>query len=303
MIRVLLVDDDLLDRKTVARALGALGDGYELSEAEDGSRGIELALTSAFDCVLLDYDMPGANGLDMLERLHGGKNLATPVIMLTGNGSESVAVEAMKRGACDYLRKENLGPESLFRVFCNAVEKSALRKKLEEAQQKLETLALYDTLTGLGNRNLFQIELARAIAVAQRKNTSFMVLMRDLDNFKMANDTFGHEAGDAILAEIGCRLRNARAGDACFRLGGDEFTAILEAGSDGAAMARRIRTAVARPVLFGSHSLTVGISIGSAAYPADGSDADDLVRAADNAMYDDKNSGRPSAPGAAVAAA
>jgi two-component system cell cycle response regulator len=239
----------------------------------------------------------------MLERLHGGKNLATPVIMLTGNGSESVAVEAMKRGACDYLRKENLGPESLFRVICNAVEKSALRKKLEEAQQKLETLALYDTLTGLGNRNLFQIELARAIAVAQRKNTSFMVLMMDLDNFKMANDTFGHEAGDAILAEIGCRLRNARAGDACFRLGGDEFTAILEAGSDGAAMARRIRTAVARPVLFGSHSLTVGISIGSAAYPADGSDADDLVRAADNAMYDDKNSGRPSAPGAAVAAA
>lgn len=113
----------------------------------------------------------------------------------------------------------------------------------------------------------------------------------DLDKFKAANDTFGHEAGDAILATIGSRLRNiTRASDACFRLGGDEFMAILDAESDGRAVMQRIEAAISEPVLFGAHALVVDVSIGLAIYPADGVEAVDLLRVADARMYDAKKS-------------
>jgi diguanylate cyclase (GGDEF)-like protein len=299
--RLLVIDDDALDRKAVARAVRQLGPGYELHEAGESRQGVERAVAEAFDCILVDYNMPGMNGLDILVKLRKELDIATPIVMLTGSGSEAVAVEAMKRGASDYLQKEQLTPESLFRVVSHAIEKRSLQRSLEEAQQKLKQLALYDSLTGLGNRNLFHIELARAVAISRRKKTSFALLMMDLDKFKTANDTFGHAAGDAVLAEVGCRLRAiARAADAYFRLGGDEFTAILDAGSDGKAAARRIMAAIAEPVPFGAHALAIEVSIGVATYPDDADNAPDLIRVADAAMYDAKKS-QP-APAASVAA-
>ena len=293
MIALLVIDDDELDRKAVAHAVKALGTGYEMQEARDGRQGVDLAIARTFDCILVDYQLPDMNGLDLLIELRKRLNVAVPVVMLTGSGNESIAVEAMKRGAQDYLPKSQLGPESLSRVVSNAIEKCSLQMRLAETQRDLEQLALYDTLTGLGNRNLFHIELARAIAVSQRKSTSFSLLMMDLDKFKTANDTYGHEAGDAILAEVGHRLRdNARAADAYFRLGGDEFVAILDAGSDGSVAAQRITAALAEPIPSRSHVLAVEVSIGLAAYPTDGENAQDLIHAADVAMYDAKKANR-----------
>jgi diguanylate cyclase (GGDEF)-like protein len=95
------------------------------------------------------------------------------------------------------------------------------------------------------------------------------------------------------LTVIGSRLRdNARAADTYFRLGGDEFVAILDAGSDGSSAAQRISSAVAEPVSFGPHALAVEVSIGLAAYPADGENPQDLIRAADAAMYEAKKANR-----------
>jgi diguanylate cyclase (GGDEF)-like protein len=288
---LLVIDDDALDRKAVARALMILGAGCDMREARTAGQGLELAAAGGFDCVLVDYNLPDMNGLDLLAELRSRLGIGIPVVMLTGSGNESIAVEAMKRGAHDYLPKSQLGPNSLLRVVSNAIEKCALQKGLADAQQKLERLALFDALTGLGNRNLFHIELARAVAVSQRKKSSFVLLMMDLDKFKAANDTFGHEAGDAVLAAVGYRLRTvARAADAYFRLGGDEFTAILDPGSDGEAAARRIVAAISQPVPFGPHSVAVAVSIGMAVYPGDGATAGELIRTADAAMYDAKKS-------------
>jgi diguanylate cyclase (GGDEF)-like protein len=288
---LLIIDDDNADRKAVAHALRALGADCKIQEARDGRQGLELAVAGSFDCILIDYHLPDMSGLDLLGQLHDRLGIAAPIVMLTGEGNEAVAVEAMKRGAHDYLPKSQLGPDSLSRAVTNAIEKSSLQKKLAEAQKQLEQLALYDPLTGLGNRNLFNRELTRAILMSKRKGTSFALLMMDLDKFKAANDTFGHEAGDAILATIGSRMRDiTRAADACFRLGGDEFTAILDADSDGKAVVQRIQAAFAEPVLFGAHVLSVGVSIGMAIYPVDGANATDLLRAADAGMYDVKKS-------------
>jgi len=300
-IAVLVIDDDALDRKAIARAMEKLGPGYELHEADDGRRGLECAVARAFDCILVDYNMPGMNGLEILIKLREELNVTTPIVMLTGSGNELVAVEAMKRGASDYLPKEQLGPSSLLRVVSNAIEKRGLQKSSEEAQLALKQMALYDSLTGLGNRNLFHIQLERAVGVSRRKKTSFVLLMMDLDKFKAVNDCFGHEAGDVILATVGHRLRGiSRAADAYFRMGGDEFMAILDVGSDGQAASRRITEAITEPVLFGPHALVVEISIGRATYPADGGDPLNLIRAADADMYGAKKS--HAAPVASAAA-
>ena len=296
-VRLLVIDDDALDRKAVARAVKALGAGYEMLEARDGRRGVELASVQPFDCILVDYNLPGMNGLDLLVELREHLGVAAPIVMLTGSGNESIAVEAMKRGAQDYLPKAQLDAERLAGAVAGAMEKCRLQKSFAESRAELERLALYDVLTGLGNRNLFQIELARAVAVSRRKGTSFVLLMMDLDKFKAANDTFGHEAGDAILVAVGRRMRDsARAADIYFRVGGDEFTAILDPGSHGPAAALRIMAAIDRPVAFGLHALAVKVSVGLATFPADAMDAQNLIRAADASMYSAKRSalGRPS---------
>jgi len=136
-VTLLLIDDDALDRKAVAMALRALGMGYALQEAHDGQQGVELAVAGTFDCILLDYNIPDMNGLDILAELRKRLSNATPIVMLTGSGSEFIAVEAMKRGASDYLPKDSLAPESLFRVVSNAIEKHSLQKKTRRSSRKI----------------------------------------------------------------------------------------------------------------------------------------------------------------------
>lgn len=291
-LTLLVIDDDEVDRKSIARTLKLLDLDYELHEAADGFQGLAMAQARAFDCILVDYHLPDIDGLDLVVELRDSVNGQAPIVMLTGEGSEGVAVEAMKRGVYDYLPKAQLAPATLSRVISHAVEKHTLQRQLAETQRKLERLALYDPLTGLGNRNLFNLELGRAITISKRKRTFFALAIMDLDKFKAANDRFGHEAGDAILAEVGERFRSiARASDAYFRLGGDEFAAILDAGSDGDAAAARIKGAVVAPIPFGSHELTIGVSVGVAIYSTDEMTAEDLIRAADAAMYRAKKAG------------
>jgi diguanylate cyclase (GGDEF)-like protein len=288
---VLLIDDDEVDRKAVARALRSFRSRYHLQEAHDGRNGLALARSQPFDCILMDYNLPDMNGFELIDELRAA-GIVAPIVVLTGSGNEAVAVDAMKRGAHDYLQKAHLASEMLSRAIENSIDKGSLQRKLVEAHDKLELLALYDTLTGLGNRNLFHHQLPRAIAIAQREGSTFPLLFMDLDRFKDANDAFGHEAGDAILAGIGARLHEiSRAADVYFRLGGDEFTAILHAGSDGGAAAGRIIAAVAAPIHFGTQPLEISISIGVANFPADGETAKALTRSADAAMYRAKKAG------------
>jgi len=286
---ILVIDDDEVDRKAIIRALRTAGSRCKVHEAEDGQAGLECALAHAFDCILVDYHLPGQSGLEVLTELLSHPEVDRPLIMLTGEGSELVAVEAMKRGAQDYLPKALMSPDSLFRIIANAIEKHSLQHKLAEAQKLLERQALYDTLTGLGNRNLFNRELGRALAGAARRTEQLGIFVMDLNKFKAVNDTFGHEAGDAVLAEVGRRfLAVARAEDAYFRLGGDEFAAvlILEGAADaGEMVGHRLIAAMAKPIAYGGHALEVGISIGAALFPSDANTPEALVRTADQAMY------------------
>lgn len=296
MIRstILIVDDDEVDRKAATRALGRAGWQGEIVQVCDAEQARERLAVRRFDCILLDYQLPGTDGLELLTELRATLGVQTPVVMLTGEGNEMVAVEAMKRGAFDYLPKTLLAPDALLRVITQAVERQRLQAELAKAQAQLEYQALYDGLTDLGNRSLFRRDLVRRIGAAHRRSGSFCLLMMDLDRFKAANDTYGHDAGDAVLAEVGGRLaRVGRAFDVFYRLGGDEFTGLVEADSaeEVLPLVQRIRAVLAAPIAFGDVMLNVGVSVGIARYPADGSAPEDLQRAADAAMYQAKRSG------------
>ena len=166
-----------------------------------------------------------------------------------------------------------------------------------EAEAHLYSLAYHDRLTGLPNRALFFDRLAQTLAGARRGQKRFGLLFVDLDGFKKVNDDFGHEAGDTVLRVVAERfVATLRATDTVARMGGDEFVVILhelDSVQDAACVAQKILDAVALEIeLSPSQSCRVGASIGISLYPDNGTDMDDLLMAADTAMYHCKNTGK-----------
>jgi len=165
-------------------------------------------------------------------------------------------------------------------------------------QQQLERQANYDGLTGLANRNLLQDRLRQGIAYAQRRSRQLALLFIDLDNFKLVNDSLGHEAGDRLIREVGLRLKaHMREDDTVARLGGDEFVvALFDVDNDDLVLhaMQRIVAEMARPFPIGDRDLYVTCSIGVSVYPKDGEDGIALLRNADTAMYRAKEQGRNS---------
>jgi diguanylate cyclase (GGDEF)-like protein/PAS domain S-box-containing protein len=168
---------------------------------------------------------------------------------------------------------------------------------IKEHQQQLEHIAHFDSLTGLPNRILLSDRLKQAMAQAQRRSQRLAVAFLDLDGFKAVNDTHGHEAGDHLLVSLGQRMKQAlRDGDTLARLGGDEFVVVLsdlDSIEASAPILNRLLAAVARPVLLGDASLQVSGSLGLTFFPQSKEvDADQLLRQADQAMYQAKLSGK-----------
>jgi diguanylate cyclase len=163
------------------------------------------------------------------------------------------------------------------------------------ADQALQ-LALYDALTGLPNRKLLDERLKQALAKARRHGNHVALLFIDLDKFKPINDTYGHAYGDLLLKEVAKRLHDCmRESDTACRLGGDEFVALLsEIGGEDAAMtvATKILGRLTLPYEIVGHVFDISASIGVALYPEDGADGKALMKSADLAMYEAKNSGR-----------
>ncbi|MCG7988360.1 MAG: EAL domain-containing protein [Candidatus Thiodiazotropha weberae] len=172
-------------------------------------------------------------------------------------------------------------------------------QRLEERKDYEDQIwqqANFDSLTGLSNRNLFLDRLDHALAYAQRQQTMVALLFIDLDRFKYVNDALGHATGDQLLQEAARRLRLCvREMDTVSRLGGDEFTVILPAISEGQSVARvaaSILNELSRPFDLAAQETHVSASIGITIYPQDGSDTGMLLQNADTAMYQAKEDGR-----------
>jgi diguanylate cyclase (GGDEF)-like protein/PAS domain S-box-containing protein len=172
--------------------------------------------------------------------------------------------------------------EAIAHVLSTAVRR-------HHAQTRLAYMAEFDSLTGLPNRNLLQDRLNQSVAQARRRQWHGAVLFIDLDRFKLINDTLGHHVGDRLIAEVGRRIRQAlRGGDTVGRVSGDEFGVVLTdlaQADDAALVAQKILDALGRPFDLGGNEAYVTASIGISVFPADGSDAETLLKNADMAMY------------------
>ncbi len=169
-----------------------------------------------------------------------------------------------------------------------AIEKMHLLEQTRASEERFHHQALHDPLTDLPNRVLLRDRLGQAVAASTRSSEPVSLLLLDLDRFKEVNDTLGHHAGDRLLQEISARFRNSvRASDTVARLGGDEFAVLLPGASaeSAAVAAGKLLAALDRPVMLDGHELAVGASVGIAACPDHGLDADTLLRRADIAMY------------------
>lgn len=175
-------------------------------------------------------------------------------------------------------------------------EHKETEEQLRDVRDYLRHVAMHDSLTGLPNRRLFEGSLDNTLNTAQRHCANIAVLMLDLDQFKYVNDTLGHESGDRLLCEAAVRLQDSvRDGDIVSRLGGDEFTVIINGFdhmSELESLCEDIRRALAVPYYINDHEVCTAASIGVCAYPTDSVQNKELVKFADAAMYRAKSSGR-----------
>lgn len=267
--RLLIVDDIRENREILRRRFER--QGFLATEASGGVEALALIEREDFDVVLLDMMMPDLSGLEVLARIRGTHSPGSlPVIMVTAKSQSEDVVDALNRGANDYITKPVDFSIALARVItqvgrrraeekiqqmneelsrvnealeCRIADRTKdlvqsnqqLRSEVEQrekSQAMIEHLAHHDALTGLGNRLLFHKQLSDALVHREHHGGELAVLFIDLDGFKAINDTLGHGTGDALLKHLASRLRNdVREGDKIGRLGGDEF-AIIQFGHD-----------------------------------------------------------------------
>jgi two-component system, cell cycle response regulator len=288
MIKVLLVEDNDIDADLTQDLLSEWSmEEFQITRARTLAEGFAFLSHDRFDAVLLDLSLPDAFGLPTVRQVHA-MNPTVPVVVLSGVADQSLALQAVQQGAQDYLVKGQGHPELLARSIRYAIE----RKRAEE---HLTYLAQYDHLTGLVNRSLFRDRLIQAMARSKRMNQQIGLMVLDLDRFKAVNDTFGHDMGDELLKSVAERLKACvREVDTVARMGGDEFTIILEGVSSEQnilVVAKRITESIATPFELKGHQISIGISIGITIYPHDDHPVDELLKHADMAMYRAKQQG------------
>ena len=217
-------------------------------------------------------------------------------LLASGEGNKTTLANATRGGRiihCEWYNTPLVGADGKLSAFASLVHDVTERLNTERT---IHYMAHHDALTGLPNRRLMQDRLNQAIMAARRKQRHVAVLFLDLDRFKIVNDTLGHDTGDFILKDIARRLSSCiREGDTVSRDGGDEFVLILpdlEKPEHARVVADKILVELARPVEIGGHEIHVTPSIGISHYPNDATDVHQLLKHADNAMYQAKDAGR-----------
>jgi diguanylate cyclase (GGDEF)-like protein len=287
----ILVVDDAMENIQILHA--ALQDEHEVLFALDGAKALALVHSQVPDLILLDAVMPGMDGYAVLQALRAAPETAgTPVIFVTALSSPEDETRALDAGAADFIGKP----------FNAAVVRARVRTQLTVKRQAdaLRALTLTDSLTGVANRRAFSERIDSEWRRATRARLPMALVLADIDHFKLYNDHYGHQAGDACLEQVAramCRAAN-RAQDLVARYGGEEFAILLpETDAAGAAcVAQRLLAELAALGIAHAASPTAPLltaSMGIAALVPDRTQTSaSLIRAADALLYQAKGEGR-----------
>lgn len=295
-MKLLIADDDPTTRIVLRSTLTQIGDEVEV--ACDGNQAWSaLQKSDAPQLAILDWMMPGMTGPEICRKVRAlGGTPYTYIILLTGLDQIKDLVLGMEAGADDFISKPF--QTEVLRARLRAGRRVLdLQHQLLDAHRALETLATHDSLTGLFNRAATLDLLCRDIERSGRENGSTAVILLDLDNFKLVNDTYGHAAGDRVLKESAERMTEAVRGyDFVGRYGGEEFLIVAPRCDlrEGVQLAERLRRLIAEtPVIFAQNQLTVTASLGiTLSDPGRIIDVNTLINRADRALYRAKAKGR-----------
>lgn len=285
MKHILIVDDVATNLKCASEVLK---DTYEVTTAKSGEQALLLLGERIPDLILLDINMPGMDGYEVMEQLMQDENLKDiPVVFLTAGTDRESEIKGLKMGAMDIVRKP----------FEPEIMRSRIGKILQMTEQKkeLQDIAQKDGLTDLLNRRYMENLLNQTDS---REEKGFFLLL-DLDNFKLVNDTFGHVVGDDVLVKFARVLKEEveEEGSVC-RLGGDEFAVYIPQEYDKKKLKKVARRMIAgiefeiNKLLSDSCNFKVSVSIGIAEKPEDGNSFTELYSAADKALYYVKQNGK-----------
>lgn len=304
-MKILVVEDSRSSLAILTKYIEQFG--ATAISAENGEMAIELFSRNRPDLVLLDIVLPDIDGFVVAQRIRAMEKPGdwAPIIFLSSLGDDANIEKGIAAGGDDYLHKPVseivLGAKirAMQRIVLMRASLVAITRKLDAANQELIRISSSDGLTGVANRRYFDEALSIEWRRARRHSNSIALLMCDVDYFKLYNDTYGHQAGDECLRKIAAALsrHTERPSDTVARYGGEEFAVILPETSIGGALmvAEKIRHAIQELNITHASSPTgkVALSIGIAsAAPGFDNPPDDLIMAADKALYRAKREGR-----------
>ena len=289
-MKILLVEDSVIERHKVGSYLKEWGLDY--AAVGSGTEAVKLLeAPDAPNMVLLDWLLPGLDGIDVCRRIRkvGVNGSYIYTVMLTAKNRKQDLLLAMEAGADDYLAKPVDPSELRARILAG--------KRILELQQSLRFAATHDFLTGLLNRSEILAALERELARSGREGKPTTVIMADIDHFKRIKDSLGHTAGDEVLKEVARRLKwDLRPYDVVGRYGGEEFILILPGCdlSTGTRRADEIRRMVGKdpistPAGLASPRISMGVTVTS--FHRDHTIAD-CLQEADTSLYAAKKNGR-----------
>lgn len=286
LIKVLLVEDHALNAQIMTELFNEGGfEDFQLVHSETLERAMGRLATEQIDIILLDLNLPDSKGYFTFEQIWDHRP-DVPVILLTADSNEDIALKAIQNGAQDFLVKGDVNAKVLRRAIRYALER-------HQMQSALRSLSLTDELTGLYNRRGFSTLAGQHLKLARRTGQEFFIIFADLDDLKKINDSYGHAEGDAALRVTADTLRKTFTdSDIIARYGGDEFLVIVTdiVGETTENIYDRLRNAVDN--VNKSKVLKSEISISLGIVPIDPNqwtNLDKLVAAADKALYEDKH--------------
>lgn len=292
---VLVVDDSPVYRKLIEHVLSA--QPYTLLYAPDGKEALQLYRDHSPSIVITDWMMPDVSGVELCRQIRSDDSRPyTYIILMTGNTQRANVVSGLAAGADDFVTKPFDDAEMLARIGVGR-RIIDLNRELAAKSQKLEAAAQTDALTELPNRRALEEWSSKQLSGAIRHGFHFWVVLCDIDSFKTTNDTFGHEAGDAVLRAFAESLKTSiRTSDICGRLGGDEFLMVItHVNQEGIALTlNRLREKFAsRSFRFSGQNVKVTASFGAVGFQSKAPrDFRELLRKADQMLYEAKRKGR-----------
>lgn len=303
MSKILIVDDSRVEIKIMRKFLGT---EYDIIEAVDGQSAIDLATATMPDLILLDIVMPGMDGFSVCKVFKSQPTTSDiPVLFITAVSNSQDIVKGFEVGGQDYITKPFYSQELCARIKVHldlkksrevllgyAKELEIKNEELNGLMVRIENDAMTDHLTGLANRRHMMQRIKAEASVIKRTNGKALFILADIDDFKMVNDTYGHDCGDSVIKGIADMLKSTmREEDVIARWGGEEFLLLLP-GTDleyGKAVAERIRKVVeVAPFCYQEKTIPVTLTLGVAELDQDlGVEAS--IKKADQALYKGKN--------------